>query len=223
MLIAVDRLRAGESGVVQSIGGGRGIVRRLEHLGVRPGKVLAKVSSQFMAGPVTVTVDGRQVAMGMRLASFPFFGRRITPLAVRHGLPKVLKYLSSTLGHMEPEEQARFIEMNRIPGTARAFQRTLEGVINVFGQFMQTTQRASEVDELPPIALFWGRKDPIIPVRHGRDSVKRSHEITLTTYDCGHYPHLDVPEVFATDLLEFLADTERAAARIRRQYGGTRP
>ena len=160
---------------------------------------------------------GRQVAMGMRLASFPFFGRRITPLAVRHGLPKVLKYLSSTLGHMEPEEQARFIEMNRIPGTARAFQRTLEGVINVFGQFMQTTQRASEVDELPPIALFWGRKDPIIPVRHGRDSVKRSHEITLTTYDCGHYPHLDVPEVFATDLLEFLADTERAAARIRRQ------
>ena len=68
MLIAVDRLRAGESGVVQSIGGGRGIVRRLEHLGVRPGKVLAKVSSQFMAGPVTVTVDGRQVAMGRGIA-----------------------------------------------------------------------------------------------------------------------------------------------------------
>ena len=159
---------------------------------------------------------GRQVAMGMRLASFPFLGRRLTPLALRYGLPRVLKHISGTVGHMEPDEQQRFIEMHRIPGTARAFQRTLEGVINVFGQSVQTVQRVEEVDELPPIALFWGTRDPIIPVRHGRATLNRSENVTLTTYECGHYPHLDAPELFAKDLLAFLADASRAPAQMRK-------
>ena len=68
MLISVDQLRAGKGGVVRSIGGGRGILQRLEGMGVRPGKVVVKVSGLFMGGPVTVTVDGRQVAMGRGIA-----------------------------------------------------------------------------------------------------------------------------------------------------------
>ena len=72
MLISVDQLRAGESGVVRRIEGGRGILRKLEALGVRPGKVVVKVSTVFMGGPVTVTVDGRQVAMGRGIAGRVF-------------------------------------------------------------------------------------------------------------------------------------------------------
>lgn len=68
MLISADKLRSGQSGVVQSIEGGRGIVKRLEALGVRPGKTVVKVSGLFMGGPVTVMVDGRQVAMGRGIA-----------------------------------------------------------------------------------------------------------------------------------------------------------
>lgn len=158
---------------------------------------------------------GRQVALGMRFAAFPFFGRIITPYALRYGLPHVLKYFSRTLGHMEPEEQERFIELSRIPGTDRAFLRTLNGVINFFGQYMQTKQRAGEVDDMPPVALFWGKQDPIIPLRHGRDSLARSENITLTTYEkCGHYPHLENPEVFARDLIDFLRDPTRLPAHF---------
>ena len=69
MQVTVDRMRAGERGVVVSISGGWGMARRLEQLGLRPGKTLTKVSSQFMAGPVTVMVDSRQVAMGRGIAS----------------------------------------------------------------------------------------------------------------------------------------------------------
>ncbi|HUW59065.1 MAG TPA: FeoA family protein [Planctomycetota bacterium] len=68
MLISVDQLRAGKSGVVRSVEGGRGILQRLEGMGVRPGKTVVKVSGLFMGGPVTVTVDGRQVAMGRGIA-----------------------------------------------------------------------------------------------------------------------------------------------------------
>ena len=69
MLIGIDQLKPRHSGVVRSVAGGRGIVRKLEAMGLRPGKVVTKVSSQFMAGPVTVIVDGRQMAMGRGIAA----------------------------------------------------------------------------------------------------------------------------------------------------------
>jgi len=42
---------------------------RLEAMGIRPGKVVVKVSGLAMGGPVTVTVDGRQLAMGRGIAA----------------------------------------------------------------------------------------------------------------------------------------------------------
>ena len=69
MVIGLNQLRPGESGVVQGVAGGFGIVRRLESLGLRPGKIVTKISSQFLAGPVTVMVDGRQLAIGRGMAA----------------------------------------------------------------------------------------------------------------------------------------------------------
>jgi pimeloyl-ACP methyl ester carboxylesterase len=159
---------------------------------------------------------GRDVALGMRLASFPYLGRRLTPVAMRYVVPLVLRLTPGTWGDMEPEEQERFVRWTRIPGTDRAFQRSLEGVIGVFGQRVQTAQRIGEVPEMPPVALFWGEKDPIIPARHGRETAKKSVGVTLTMYEGrGHYPHLDLPEVFAHDLMEFLEDPGRRPAEIR--------
>jgi pimeloyl-ACP methyl ester carboxylesterase len=158
---------------------------------------------------------GRQVALGMRLASFPVLGRRLTPVALRLALPTALRTFSATFGHMEPEEIELFVSMQSIPGSDRGFQRSLEGVINVFGQYMQTIKRAHEVASMPPIAIFWGDKDPIIPVRHGRAALDHSTGITLTEYDgCGHYPQLDVPSLFARDLIEFLCTPDRPPARL---------
>jgi len=69
MVIGLNQLRPGQSGVVRGVAGGFGIVRRLESLGLRPGKVVTKISSQFLAGPVTVMVDGRQLAIGRGMAA----------------------------------------------------------------------------------------------------------------------------------------------------------
>ncbi|HOG14883.1 MAG TPA: FeoA family protein [Synergistales bacterium] len=38
--------------------------RRLEALGLRPGKVVTKVSGMPFFGPVTIVLDGRQIAIG---------------------------------------------------------------------------------------------------------------------------------------------------------------
>jgi pimeloyl-ACP methyl ester carboxylesterase len=158
---------------------------------------------------------GRQVAVGMRFAAFPVLGRWLTPLAMRFAMPTVLRACSATFGHMEPEEIELFLQMRRIPGTNRAFQRSLEGVINLFGQYMQTMQRAHEIVSMPPVAIFWGDKDPIIPVRHGRAVLDHSTGVSLTEYDgCGHYPQLDVPSPFTRDLIGFLRSPDLPPARF---------
>ena len=69
MAISASDLRVGQKGRVVGFRGGRGMARKLEYLGLRTGKVVTMVSSQFMAGPVTVVVDGRQVAMGRGIAA----------------------------------------------------------------------------------------------------------------------------------------------------------
>ncbi|NLU11564.1 MAG: ferrous iron transport protein A [Tepidanaerobacter acetatoxydans] len=43
--------------------------RRLEALGLRPGKIIKKLYGMPFCGPVTLEIDGRQVAIGYGAAS----------------------------------------------------------------------------------------------------------------------------------------------------------
>jgi len=64
-----------------------------------------------------------------------------------------------------------------------------------------------------PIALLWGARDPIIPMRHDRKTLRRLKGSALTTYrGCGHYPQLDNAERLAGDLSAFLRDPARPKA-----------
>lgn len=66
--ITLTQMRIGQSGVVIQIQGGHGLVNRLNALGIRPGKRITKLSSMIMRGPVTIQVDGAQVAIGFGMA-----------------------------------------------------------------------------------------------------------------------------------------------------------
>ena len=157
---------------------------------------------------------GREAGMGLRFATLPVLGRAFTPLVIRYGLPLAMRLAPDTFGHMEPEEVTRAAAANRIPGTDRAFQRSVEGVINLSGQYVRSMDRVAEVASLPPIAMFWGEKDPIIPLRHGREAFAGFTGVTLTTYPrVGHFPHLDMPAEFARDLRAFLSDAGRPDPR----------
>jgi ferrous iron transport protein A len=61
-------MNRGERGVVYKILGGHGVTRRLEALGVRPGVLITKVSSQFMRGPITIQLGNTQIALGFGIA-----------------------------------------------------------------------------------------------------------------------------------------------------------
>lgn len=59
----------GQRGTVLQLRGGRGLVNRLNALGIRPGKKITKVSAMLMRGPVTIEVDRVQVAIGFGMAN----------------------------------------------------------------------------------------------------------------------------------------------------------
>jgi len=67
--ISVHQMRVGQSGRVVQVSGGPGLARRLNALGIRPGKRITKVSSMFMRGPVTIQVDRTQAAIGHGMAA----------------------------------------------------------------------------------------------------------------------------------------------------------
>jgi len=67
--ISLRHMEAGQMGIVVDILGGHGLRRRLEAMGVRPGKKITKVSGQVFRGPVTLRVDHTQIAIGFGMAN----------------------------------------------------------------------------------------------------------------------------------------------------------
>ena len=68
MLIDLTQMQPEEAGIVKEIQGGYGLIRKIQSMGLRPGKKITKVSSHFWRGPQTVEVDNLQVAIGFGMA-----------------------------------------------------------------------------------------------------------------------------------------------------------
>jgi ferrous iron transport protein A len=69
MQLTLARMEAGQTGTIIQILGGRGLTRRLDALGIRPGKKVTKISSALFGGPVTLRADHTQVALGFGMAN----------------------------------------------------------------------------------------------------------------------------------------------------------
>jgi ferrous iron transport protein A len=61
------RLKNGEGGIVKALPPGEA-GRRLEALGLRPGKRIDRLSGMPFGGPVTICLDGRRLAIGYGVA-----------------------------------------------------------------------------------------------------------------------------------------------------------
>jgi len=61
-------MRSGQTGTVVEILGGHGLVRRLDALGIRPGRKVTKISSALFHGPVVLKVDSTHIAVGFGMA-----------------------------------------------------------------------------------------------------------------------------------------------------------
>jgi ferrous iron transport protein A len=67
--LTLAQMRTGQTGTVVGVLGGRGLIGRLDALGIRPGKKVTKLSSTLFRGPVTFRIDNSQVAVGFGMAA----------------------------------------------------------------------------------------------------------------------------------------------------------
>ena len=155
---------------------------------------------------------GREVGPSLRWASFPFFVERFGQRFMSFGTTRAL---NAAGGAFSDEEIAILAKYNSTPGTARAFSRSVRDVINGRGQYRHFLDRAHEVLSLPPIAIFWGDADPLIPVAHGIDAASLLEGVTLTRFPgVGHFPHRQEPARFVETLERFLDARDLPSPRL---------
>ena len=92
----------------------------------------------------------------------------------------------------------------------RAFLHTLRAVIDLSGQRVNATDRLY-LAEMMPTLIVWGRRDPLIPARHGDVAERAMPGSRLEVFErAGHFRHLDDSVRFAGVLGDFLETTEPA-------------
>ena len=69
-----------------------------------------------------------------------------------------------------------------------------------------------------PLWMLWGRQDGLVPCLHAR-AFSRTHPSAKVHVldDCGHYPHIELPQRFNTLLRRWLDDTAPVAPRKRKR------
>jgi ferrous iron transport protein A len=76
--LTLVQMKTGQTGVIVGVLGGHGFIRRLDALGIRPGKQVTKISSTLFHGPITLEVNSSRVAIGFGMA------KRITVKVDKH-------------------------------------------------------------------------------------------------------------------------------------------
>ena len=66
--VDLTRMKPGLSGVITEIHGGHVAIARIQHMGLRIGKRVRKVSSHFWHGPQTIEVGHMRFAVGYGMA-----------------------------------------------------------------------------------------------------------------------------------------------------------
>lgn len=153
---------------------------------------------------------GREVAFELRLASIPWVIEKLGQPFMSTGTLMALWHIDDSL---KKEHVTELSKINSQKGSARALARTVGDVINWRGQTRAFFERAHEIADLPPIGLFWGDLDRIIPIAHARKLVEKVDGTTLEVFKgCGHFPHHEQPQGVVRAFQEFFNASKSCAA-----------
>jgi pimeloyl-ACP methyl ester carboxylesterase len=130
--------------------------------------------------------------------------------------PMTRYFLGHYGGVLTRAERRMLHQMNSSPGTARALARTVKDVIDWRGQTRHILHRIHRVEQLPAIGLFWGERDDIIPMKHGKELCGLLDNCTLWQLPgAGHFLHWEAPKVLARAVLSFLDRVDLRPSQLR--------
>jgi pimeloyl-ACP methyl ester carboxylesterase len=156
---------------------------------------------------------GRHVAWPIRLLGSTFVERFGQPWMAQ-GTRLTMRTIGSAFDRDDLEWLSR---VNATPGTARSLSRTVRDVIALGGQKRALAQHVNEVERLPPIAIFWGAKDNVIPHAHADETLALLDGVHVVRFpESAHYPHRDAADAFARELARFFDAPIAMVPRVRR-------
>lgn len=192
--------------VGHSLGGGIAQRLLLESIGPRIARL----------GLVSAGGLGVEVALPLRLAAMSGAIELTSPYLMGVGTRAGMRVLG---GDFDAEDRKHLATVNAREGTARALARTLKSALDYRGQREHLLDHAHRLDRLPPIRVFWGDKDQVIPVAHAVAVVRFVEGASIRRFArAGHYPHREAAADFLPELVSFL-DDEQPEPRVR---GGVR-
>jgi len=69
MVVDLAQMENGQSGIVVRLQGGYGFIRHVQAVGIIEGKRVTKLTSQPLRGPILVSVDNLQIAVGYGMST----------------------------------------------------------------------------------------------------------------------------------------------------------
>lgn len=68
MILDLTELKTGQKGVIVEVAGGFHFTKKIQSMGIRPGKEITKLSAQLWHGPQTIELDKMRIAVGYGMA-----------------------------------------------------------------------------------------------------------------------------------------------------------
>ncbi len=168
---------------------------------------------------------GKEVHLMLRLVALPA-AEYVLPLLVAEPLRNAGEAVAGLFARIglragyDLEEIARGFASLGDVDARQAFVHTARSIIDIEGQRVSATDRLYLAAEVPSL-LIWGKRDPIIPAKHGEAAQREIPGSRLELFpDAGHFPYRQDPQRFVEALSDFIADTEPAQLdpnKIRRQ------
>jgi pimeloyl-ACP methyl ester carboxylesterase len=156
---------------------------------------------------------GKAVGFWLRLASLPRVVEYLGQPFMAMGTRLALRSAHESIGKLDIAELSR---LNALPGTARAFARSVRDVINWRGQRRNFLQRAHDLEKLPPMLVLWGESDTLIPIAQGRAFADMLDGAVFKAFaGCSHYLHNEKPEAVAMEVRAFLDDPTVRSTRLK--------
>ena len=172
------------------------------------------------------------------------FGAEVSASVKLLALPGADKFLQAGLsvgtrvglrfaagGGVDDKDRIWHAWANGAPGTGRALSRTVANSVGIYGQRESFYDNIDRIKKLPPITLFWGDRDPIIPYSQALRAAKEVPNLRLIRFrGCGHFPHLERHEDLNPALSAFLGPPrksfwrrKKAKKRITEQQSADKP
>jgi pimeloyl-ACP methyl ester carboxylesterase len=158
---------------------------------------------------------GPEVHPLLRAATLPG-SELVLPLIAHSRLHVIGEAIGQGLGRLGVELGHDMAEMTRGYASLsdaearRAFLHTLRAVLDLAGQRVNATDRLYLARMIPTL-IVWGRRDPLIPVRHAEVAHRGMPGSRLEIFDdAGHFPQLEDPVRFVRVLIDFIERTDPA-------------